>query len=121
MTMRLRAGLGVLALLAAAGCVTTEGGPPEPAPTPEQAADIAALENAFWYCDYVATTRGVLAAPIAACQLATNELKARKFGGSFRAMTAWWQQRKQAEHERLGREAARSRPPRPGLPNPAAS
>lgn len=86
-----------------------------------EAADIAALEQAFWYCDYAATTEGVLATPMAACQHATNELKARKFGGSFRAMTAWWQQRKQAEHERLGREAARSRPPRPGLPNPAAS
>lgn len=86
-----------------------------------EAAEIAALEQAFWLCDYAATTEGVLATPMAACQHATNELKARKFGGSFRAMTAWWQQRKQGEHERLGREAARSRPPRPGLPNPAAS
>lgn len=100
---------------------TACAGPERPEMAAAEAAEIAALERAFWYCDYTATTEGVLATPMAACQHATNELKARKFGGSFRAMTAWWQERKRAEHERLGREAARSRPPRPGLPNPAAS
>ncbi|MBX3674801.1 MAG: hypothetical protein K8F93_02585 [Burkholderiales bacterium] len=107
----------VLAISIGTACATPE----RPEVSAAEAAEIAALEQAFWYCDYAATTEGVLATPMAACQHATNELKARKFGGSFRAMTAWWQQRKQAEHERLGREAARSRPPRPGLPNPAAS
>lgn len=66
------------------------------------AGDIAALETAFWYCDWVATTRGVLATPMAACQFATDELKARKFGGSSRALAAWWQENKAAEHARLG-------------------
>lgn len=112
----LRAGLAAVAATVGTGCACAEALPESP-----DSHEIAALEQAFWYCDYAATTEGVLATPMAACQHATNELKARKFGGSFRAMTAWWQQRKQAEHERLGREAARSRPPRPGLPNPAAS
>lgn len=112
MTMRLRAGLGVLALLAAAGCVTTEGGSPEPAASPEQAADIVALEDAFWYCDYVATTRGVLAAPIAACQLATNELKARKFGGRSSALEAWWRENKAVEHERQRLDGGGAKPSR---------
>ncbi len=119
---RITAGVARLAGAALAIAVGTACATPErPAVAPAEAAEVAALERAFWYCDYTATTEGVLATPMAACQHATNELKARKFGGSFRAMTAWWQQRKQAEHERLAREAARSRPPRPGLPNPAAS
>lgn len=112
MTMRLRTALGALALLAAAGCVITEGGSPEPPPTPEQAADIAALENAFWYCDYVATTRGMLAAPIAACQLATNELKARKFGGRSSDLEAWWRENKTAEHERQRLDGGNAKPSR---------
>ena len=112
MTMRLRAVLGVLALLAAAGCVTTQGEAPPPAPTPKEAADLAALENAFWYCDYVATTRGVLAAPIAACQFATNELKARKFGGRSSELEAWWRENKAVEHERQRLDGGAARPSR---------
>ena len=116
---RVTAAIARLAGAALAVAIGTACASPE---RPEvAAAEIAALEQAFWYCDYTATTEGVLATPMAACQHATNELKARKPGGSFRAMTAWWQQRKRAEHARPGREAARSRPPRPGLPNPAAS
>jgi hypothetical protein len=113
----IRLAAAALAMAIGSACA----GPERAAMASAEAAEIAALEQAFWYCDYAATTEGVLATPMAACQHATNELKARKFGGSFRAMTAWWQERKRAEHERLGREAARSRPPRPGPPNPAAS
>ena len=112
MTMRLRAALGVLALVAAAGCVTTQGEAPPPAPTPEEAAELAALENAFWYCDYVATTRGVLAAPIAACQFATNELKARKFGGRSSELEAWWRENKAVEHDRQRLDGGAARPSR---------
>lgn len=93
-----RVAIAVLAFLALAGCAT--GGPQ---PDPQESEEIAALERAFWHCDYAATTGGVLATPMAACQHATNELKARKFGGSFTAMTAWWRERKQAEHDRLAR------------------
>lgn len=112
MTMRLRAPLGVLAFVAAAGCATTQGEAPAPAPTPGEAADLAALENAFWYCDYVATTRGVLAAPIAACQLATNELKARKFGGRSGDLEAWWRENKAVEHERQRLDGGAAKPSR---------
>jgi hypothetical protein len=98
-----RLSLAAIAFLAFTGCVAVDAGR---SPSPESDGEIAALENAFWYCDYVATIHGVLAAPMAACQFATQELKARKFGGSFRALAAWWQENKAAEHARLGRTAA---------------
>ncbi len=88
-----------LAFQAVTACVAVESGT---APVPEGGGDIAALESAFWYCDYVATTHGVLAAPMAACQYATSELKARKFGGSHKALVAWWEENKAAEHGRMG-------------------
>jgi hypothetical protein len=95
--MRSRLTLATLAFVAATGCAA-------PA-TVEEAGDIAALESAFWHCDYLATTEGVLATPMAACQFATSELKSRKFGGSARALAAWWQENKATEHGRLGRIA----------------
>ncbi len=106
-----RPALAAIAFLAFTGCATVGT---EPAAAPERG-DIAALEDAFWYCDWVATTQGVLAAPMAACQHATHELKARKFGGSFRALTAWWQENKAAEHERMD---ARVSGPSPLAPLP---
>lgn len=105
--MRSRLSLAILAFAAATGCATPgTDAPVAAAASPVEAAgDIAALESAFWYCDWVATTEGVLATPMAACQFATSELKARKFGGSYRALAAWWQENKAAEHGRLGRAA----------------
>lgn len=98
MFSRQRLATAVLALLAFTGCATVDTAPD---PGPAGDGDIAALESAFWYCDYVATTHGVLAAPMAACQYATSELKARKFGGSHKALVAWWEENKAAEHERM--------------------
>lgn len=105
---RLGAALALVALLASGGCAAMESARApagETAQATPDAGDIAALESAFWYCDWVATTEGVLATPMAACQFATSELKARKFGGSYRALAAWWQENKAAEHGRLGRAA----------------
>jgi hypothetical protein len=102
MAPRHRLPLAVAALLAFTGCVAVDAGP---APAPESDGDIAALESAFWYCDWVATHEGVLATPMAACRFATSELKARKFGGSSRALAAWWAENKAAEHGRLERTA----------------
>ena len=102
------------ALVAFAGCAAVDAGPD---PTPASDGDLAALESAFWYCDYVATTHGVLAAPMAACQYATSELKARKFGGSHKALVAWWEENKSVEHERM---VARVTGPSPPTPLPQA-
>ena len=73
----------------------------EPAAVATVDSDLAGLERAFWACDYVATTRGVGATPIAACRHATESLKRAKFGGSFAAMLEWWKRNKAAEHSRL--------------------
>jgi hypothetical protein len=107
MRSRFRLTLATIAFVAATGCAApgTEAPVAAAAPPPEETGDIAALESAFWYCDWVATTEGVLATPMAACQFATSELKARKFGGSSRALAAWWRENKAAEHGRLGRAA----------------
>ncbi len=94
-----RLAAAAFAFLAFTGCAAVDAGH---APGAAGDGEIAALESAFWYCDYVATTQGVLAAPMAACQYATSELKARKFGGSHKALVAWWEENKAAEHGRMG-------------------
>ena len=74
--------------------------PAADAPAPSATAE---LENAFWACDYVATTRGVQATPVAACRHATESLKREKFGGSFPAMLEWWRLNKVARHREMQR------------------
>lgn len=88
--------------LLAFGCA---GLPPAEAegPQAEAASATADLERAFWACDYVATTRGVQATPVAACRHATESLKREKFGGSFPAMLEWWRLNKVARHREIER------------------
>ena len=69
----------------------------------ESGSSLAQLEEIFWACDYVATTRGVDATPVAQCATATRELRRVKFANSFHALLAWWQENKAAEHERVRR------------------
>ena len=61
----------------------------------------ATREQAFWVCDYVATTRGVLHTPIDQCTRATENLKVHKFGGDYGRMVQWWRERKAIEHRKL--------------------
>ena len=61
----------------------------------------ADLEQAFWACDYIATTHGVQAAPVALCSEVTAALQEQKFGGDFGRLLEWWQQNKPAQHARL--------------------
>lgn len=80
-----------------------------PAPVPAlPAADapeggVEQLEKAFWVCDYVATTEGVLAAPLAACRFVNEELMRLKFAGDLDALLHWWRENKAAEHLKLAR------------------
>ena len=92
--------------VAAAAAAAAEDAPPA-APLSAQAEDasLASLESAFWACDYVATTQGVQATPAATCRYVTEELKQRRFGGSFGQMLEWWRDNKAAEHRRLARLA----------------
>lgn len=59
------------------------------------------LENTFWTCDWSSTLIRLSATQIASCAAATEELKARKFGGEFEKLLAWWQRNKAAAHESL--------------------
>jgi hypothetical protein len=72
-------------------------------------APLAALEQAFWACDYIGTKEGVAEAPVQLCVEVTQDLQQRKFGGDFDAMVKWWQDNKVSEHAKLA-AAAVARP-----------
>lgn len=59
------------------------------------------LEQAFWECDYFATTRGITATPASKCAVVTATLKKVKFQGDYDAMLAWWRDNKDPEHAKL--------------------
>lgn len=86
MAPNLRKSLCTLALACALGAAHAQ-------PTPS-------LEDAFWACDYIATTRGTGAAP-ESCEEIYAELKTVKFDGDFDELLAWWQANKAAAHERI--------------------
>jgi hypothetical protein len=60
---------------------------------------LADLENAFWTCEYAATTRGN--ANIENCAAIYAALKTRKFDGDFDGLLQWWQQNREAVYRRL--------------------
>lgn len=62
---------------------------------------LAALEDAFWACDYGATTRGAGDDAITPCEAVYDALKERKFGGDFDRLLAWWEEHKPAQFARL--------------------
>ena len=62
---------------------------------------LAELEMAFWLCDYIATTRGVEATPIATCSAVYDELKTVKFSGDFGELLDWWKENKLSEHRKI--------------------
>jgi hypothetical protein len=71
------------------------------------------LEDVFWACDYLATTRGTAAAP-SECGAAYEEFKKTKFGGNFEELVAWWQVNKADAHARIAELL-------PAAPAPVAS
>jgi hypothetical protein len=87
----------------ASNAAAQESAPTSPVQHEAGALALGQVERLFWLCDYVATTRGVDAAPVEACSAATEELKNAKFGGDFMALLAWWQGKKPGEHARLAR------------------
>ena len=102
------------ALACLALCAAMVGGgscahaPPQP-PAPQPARiDLAQLEDIFWTCDYLATTRGMDATPVRECAAATRDLRREKFGNSFNRLVEWWRESKAVEHDR--RRAMRNDP-----------
>ena len=94
--------LGTAAVSSADGLLPQEepGAPPIAHTVTMSGAD---LEEIFWVCDYLATTRGMEATPASLCEAAYDELKTRKFGGEFGLLLTWWQAHKPAEHSRLAK------------------
>jgi len=68
------------------------------------------LERAFWLCEHAATTGAVDASTGALCDVVTDELKAKKFGGDFGALLAWWHENKAVQHRALASLASLQRP-----------
>ena len=107
MTTRLQRAVSVLAalLLAAAPvAAAARDEPPVPALPAHAEEPLQALEDAFWACDYVATTQGIQATPAGTCRYVTEHLKQVKFGGSFAQFLEWWRANKAAAHRRMARE-----------------
>jgi len=67
----------------------------------DEAPSIAELENGFWVCDYVATTRGIYATPVEMCSTIMDELLTRKFGGDYEGLLGWWRENKIVQHQTL--------------------
>jgi hypothetical protein len=79
---------------------------------PAQVASVglADLEDAFWACDYVATTRGTAGADTTACTAVYEAIKAQKFDGDFDQLLEWWQRNKIARHHALAAIDAAPKP-----------
>jgi hypothetical protein len=69
---------------------------------------MADLEQGFWVCDYLGTTRGAYGAPMELCGAIYDELKARKFENDFERLFDWWREHKTVEHGKLEAGGARS-------------
>jgi hypothetical protein len=72
----------------------------------EPVVETAELENIFWTCDYAAAKHGVDGNTAIFCQVATDELKMKRFGGSFERMLDWWNANKAEQHAALDRGLA---------------
>jgi hypothetical protein len=75
---------------------------PRPAHANARLLSAGELERVFWACDYAASTRGVLATPVATCSAVFDDLKDAKFRGDFDALVKWSRANKEAEHRRIG-------------------
>ena len=73
---------------------------------PSEADTLAALERKFWLCEQAATQSLLDPGTAMECSVATETLKAQRFGGDFQAMLAWWQANKDA---RLAQAAGSAR------------
>ena len=91
----------ILAAMLAAAAATARAEPPRDAAAPPVEDAMADLERAFWACDYLATTEGLLAAPLAACRHVNDEIRRVKFAGDLDALLAWWRANKAQEHLKL--------------------
>lgn len=67
--------------------------------------DTTELETIFWECDYAAAMHGVDGSAGMLCASATDELKMKRFGGSFEHMLEWWSSNRAEQYAALDRVA----------------
>ncbi len=72
-----------------------------------EADTLTALERKFWLCEHAASQSLLDPGTAMKCSVATETLKAQRFGGDFKAMLAWWQANKDAQ---LAQAAGSARP-----------
>lgn len=100
MKKAIRMTMAAAALGVACGAASAQQSDRHAAATDAGAARAALREQAFWLCDYIATSRGTQFAPVECVQV-TDELKHARFGGDYDRMVGWWRERKPFEHRRL--------------------
>ena len=63
--------------------------------------DLSRIEEAFWVCDYLGTTRGTEAVDVGHCIAVSDALRELRFGNDLDRLVAWWREHKPAQHARL--------------------
>jgi hypothetical protein len=63
--------------------------------------DLNRIEDAFWVCDYLGTTRGTEAVDARRCIAVSDALRELRFGNDLDRLVAWWREHKPAQHARL--------------------
>ena len=71
--------------------------------------DLSRIEEAFWVCDYLGTTRGTEAVDVGRCMAVSDALRELRFGDDLDRLVAWWREHKPAQHARLAALEARRR------------
>lgn len=98
--MPARALLASVALIGGIACTHAPERGEATMATDATAERLVLLEELFWTCDYVATTRGMDATSMHRCAAATRDLRQEKFDGSFERLLEWWRENKVVEHGR---------------------
>ncbi|HSQ05615.1 MAG TPA: hypothetical protein VLN59_16360 [Burkholderiales bacterium] len=83
---------------------------PHSVTTPLATVALADLEDAFWLCDYTATTHGSARNDITLCTAVYDVVKERKFGGDFDKLLDWWRENKITRHKALAADDAERAP-----------
>ena len=103
--------VGVVGVGLAAGVQAQPVAPPAPATRSLVAAgfDLHRIEEAFWACDYLGTTRGTEAVDVGRCIAVSDALRELRFGNDLDRLVAWWREHKPTQHARLAAVEAAGR------------
>ena len=98
--------------LGLAGAVHAQSALPQPSAARALVAagfDLNGIEEAFWVCDYLGTTRGTEAVDVRRCIAVSDALRELRFGNDLDRLVVWWREHKPAQHARLAAFEAAAR------------